>query len=199
MALPGSSPRLTLLDAVNMLLQAVGPSTIISVGDIEKSADAMGAYSQLIVTSREVQNRADGWNFNEEIKLVLNPDVNGEIYLPDNCLWVDLSEDYESRRIRKRGRRLYDADKHTYRFTAALTVDMAVLLDWDDLPEEAAYYIAIKARRQFTKDRPLSAQALRMDEEAESKALVRLEQHDASLGDRDAYTTSPHFRFMGRR
>lgn len=139
----------TELEAVNILLGTVLEAPVNTLLGTT-SADAQRAIAVLSEVSREIQQ--DGYNFNSEKGYTLAPDAfTGEIPLPLNCLNVDSVQQDAGIDVVARGKRLYDRVKHTYRFDRSITVDMTVLLPFDELPEAVRRYITIRAARVFQK------------------------------------------------
>lgn len=135
------------IDAVNVLLQAIGEAPVSSV-DTSEAVDVASASNCLDEFDRAVQ--AKGWPWNREYAMILTPDSNGNIPLPANCL--SMTRAYPASgtdRIVERGRKLYDQTNHTYAFTSAVTVDMILRLDWEEMPEVVRRYITIWAAQQF--------------------------------------------------
>lgn len=166
--------RLTKLQAVNQMLAAISESPVSSLKS--GSPDAVLAIQWLDNISRQVQ--ASGFWFNFESNYPLKPDVNCEIHLPRNTLSVDEMRSQTTQLdLVQRGDRLYDKTNRTYQFKAdvVLQVDIILQLDFDELPNAAAEYIAARAARVF-QDKIIGdatmTQSLRQDEQ-EAKAELR--------------------------
>lgn len=145
---------MTELDAVNMMLSNAGESP---VDTLENSinADAIQSRQVLLDASRDVQ--LEGWHFNTEhgVRLEVSEPTPGRIPVPVNALRVDLSPhtgrvgDYVKYDIIQRGEYLYDLTHHTDKFERPLFATIVYLLPFEQLPEAARYYIAVKASRRF--------------------------------------------------
>jgi len=133
----------TELDAINAILGAVGESPINSFDD--NFTDASIARQLLRQESRRFQSI--GWTFNTETGVILSPDGAGEIHLPRNTLQVKLQDTTNS--IVQRGYRLYDRTTRSFVFTEDQTVDMIMLIDFEEIPEAARQYLTIKSGRIF--------------------------------------------------
>lgn len=136
----------TELEAVNSMLRAIGSSPV-STLENNGVVDAVIALQTLRDVSRDVQSQ--GWHFNSETNYPIAPTypLPGELVLPANCLRVDPCDPWTD--LVQRGTRLYDPVNHTYAFDSAVKVDMVVLLGFEELPQYARRYIAIKAARIF--------------------------------------------------
>lgn len=137
-------------DAVNLMLTAAGETPLASLDD-NRNADAIQARQTLKEVSREVQ--LEGWHFNTEQDVTLLPSPTGEIAVPANAIRVDVEPNnvapYSNSDIIQRGRRLYDLRGHTYVFTEGVPVIVTYFLPFEELPDAARYYIAVKAARRF--------------------------------------------------
>lgn len=169
---------LTELEAINEIL-ATGSDSPISTLEENTVIDASLAMNTLRSTSVEVQTR--GWNYNTEDSLKIAPDQEGTILLPRNTLKVDTVGESANINAVQRGLRLYNKTDKTYAFDAAVTVDIVLGLDFEDLPSTARLYITIRAARKYqdryfgdanthsyTLQDELVAQSVMMDEELAS-------------------------------
>jgi hypothetical protein len=179
---------MTVLEAVNVLLGSIGEAPISSLNGIT-AVDAITAKSILSEVSRDVQSR--GWHFNTEENFLLEPtQPHNYIYLPADTLEVDTNKSQRGHDVVMRGNRLYDRGNRTYEFTGAVRVDLTRLLPYEDLPQSARQYIAVRAARVF-QARVLGSQTLNeFTETAESEAWVHLFKHDARQADRNIGTGS---------
>lgn len=134
----------TELDAVNIMLEAIGESPVNQLatpGQVEVSK----AVSHLHAVSREVQSK--GWWFNEEHDYPLLPDTTKTIYLSPNMLKVTLPK-WETK-YTQRGNRLYNRDTHSYVVEQTLYATIVLFLGFEELPETARRYIAARAAKEF--------------------------------------------------
>lgn len=138
----------TTLQAVNEMLRTIGESPVTSVESVDPlPVDVETALNALRFVSREVQAR--GWHFNSEVAYPLVRNGSNEIEVPTNALRLDTTTDYSHYDVVVRGSRLYDRIEHSYTFTEDLEVNMVVVLPFEDLPEAARNYIALRAARRF--------------------------------------------------
>jgi hypothetical protein len=183
-----STSPTTELDAVNLMLQVIGESPLSTLNDVTV-ADAILAKSVLSETSREVQSK--GWHFNTEDEYPLVPSVDGgEITLPINCLRVDTDGNYRDLNVVQRGNRLYNKGTHSYSFDKPITVQMVVCLPYEELPETARHYIAIKAARKF-QARTVGSDALyQYSVQDENEARVAFKKSEGVTADHNILTDS---------
>jgi hypothetical protein len=137
---------MTKLEAVNIMLGSIGESPIASL-DSTGSAYVAIAKSVLDEVSRDVQS--EGWHFNTSFKYSLARDVNGKIPVPSNALKVDTNDYHGEYNVTVRSGYLYDLEDHTDVFTEALYCDIVFGFDFEDLPQVARRYIALRAARTF--------------------------------------------------
>lgn len=132
----------TELEAVNYLLEAIeeeAVNTLLGNGDPDVSA-AILFISQ---SSRTLQ--VTGWEFNTEPSFVLNPDISGQIVVPENIIKLTVP----GKRYAVRNRRLFDRDDQSYSFTEQVTAEVIQLLSFEELPEMARNFVVMDAAFKF--------------------------------------------------
>jgi hypothetical protein len=176
---------MTALDSVNQMLLTIGEQP---VNMLEGSGvlEAEVAKDCLQGASLDIQSR--GWHFNTESRLTLSPDEDGHIFLPENCLRVDTVGCSRKTDVVQRGKRLYDRRNHSYKFEEPLTLDMVVMLDFDELPQDARCYIAIVAARRFQQRVAASPVLDSFTQQDELEARVTLCSSDAENADYNILT-----------
>lgn len=136
----------TELEAVNECLANIGQSPVSTIsGDI--GVDAEQALALVRSVTRELLSKGWYWNTDKEYKL--SPNVDGDIILSDNVLWIDTSGRDADKQYVLRGRMLYDRVNHTYNFTDDVYVDRVMGLSFDEIPESGRRYIALRSARIF--------------------------------------------------
>ena len=175
-------------NAVNLMLTAAGETPLASLDDT-RNADALQARQTLADVSREVQ--LEGWHFNTEHSVMLSPSPStGEIAVPSNAIRVDIAPQdmsaYCSHDIIQRGRRLYDLTRHSSVFQEGVPVTLTYFLPFEDLPDAARAYIAVRAARRFRMNvtgGDDGASSISREDEARARAtLVREHLNGADLG-----------------
>lgn len=185
----------TELEVVNQMLGTIMEAPINSLLGVE-SLDAQKAIGILAEESRALQQT--GWNFNTEVAYPLAQDAfTGEITLPLNCLSVDASPEVPLDLI-QRGNRLYDRGNHTYVIGKTVKVDMTILLPFNDLPEVARRYIAVKSCRVFQKRQVGSTTLDAFTQEDENTAMRAFKRVMGSTADHNIFN-SPDTQRMLRR
>ena len=186
----------TLLEAVNKLLQAVRLGPIMSLAATDINVDASSALLAINDVCREVQ--LYGYEFNTDRGYPINPDILGNLNLPNNTLKATPSASESSRYV-KRGLKLYDSDNHTFAINKTVYVDLTVALPFEELPESFKLYITALAARRWCLPKMPDNSTFQYTAEYVQRALSLAEQEDAETRDGDLSTTSPHFYNMRRR
>lgn len=192
---------MTELDAVNELLMSIGqaPVSTLAVSGIR---DVNIAIAELAKVSRRVQSQ--GWNFNTDNGYELNPDIDGQITIPNGALKVDptdKSKNYVIRRHDTKGLCLYDRDENTFDFPQETPqeVDIVWGFEFEDLPETARAYIATSAGRKF-QSRVIGSRILdQFQAEDEQRAWVLLERDERASRDTNMFRSSSFLQGFGRR
>ena len=161
------------LEAVNMLLAAVGEAAVSSL-ETATTVDVTQAKNLLSNINREVQQK--GWHFNTEWDVVLSLDSDSRIPLGT----------------------LYDLDNNTFTWTASINDAVTItLLDFEDIPQTARQYITTKAARIFQEEiiGQVSAETVNRQEETEAYADLLDDEGERSgfnvgYGTRDMYNTT---------
>jgi hypothetical protein len=160
---------MTELDAVNAMLTVIGESPISSLS-VSGNANVAIAQQVLRETAREVQERGWSWNTDKEYQLLRNDD--DYIKVPLNALLCVPDGDYATTTAVQRGLWLYDTDNNTYEWDDDITCTITRFLDYDQMPQAARHYIAIRAARVFA-SRVLGADSVeRYTEDDEVMALA---------------------------
>lgn len=178
------------LDAVNTILTACGEQPVsVLDGTTPDAANAEGILDEVL---RDVQS--EGWHFNTEKEVPLTPTIGGLINLPANVAKIDLSDvDTSNVDPVQRGERLYDRKARSYVFQRAIKADIVYLLPFEELPEAARRYIAVKAARVFH-DRFVGSDTLhRFTAEDETRARLALTSSNLDNEDLNFFTTQPRF------
>lgn len=174
------------LSAVNIMLGTIGESPINSLASISGVIDAVTARQVLNEVAVAVQT--EGWAFNTEDNWTFLPDSTGTITVPSNLLQVDAID--PSRKVALRGTRLYDLKSHSYAFTEGITLNCVLMFEFDDLPQAARYYIAIRAARLF-QTRVVGSETLKaFSSEDEVRARIALKKYDSDTGGYNMLTGS---------
>lgn len=179
------------LDAVNTMLGYVTEAPVNSIANTTSlppsAALAKGVIDEV---SREVQQ--DGWHFNTAQDYKLEANASNKFVLPNNVLQVDtVDTTYD---VVQRGTTLFDRKKYTDTFTVdELKVNITFLLEYEELPEQARRYIALKASRMFANRLVGSREIEALIYRDEIRAKAAMEEAEGNNSDRtifDNYDTA---------
>lgn len=176
--------KTTKLQAINTMLSAIGEPPINTLNS--QRADSNIAEQILDEVSREVQSY--GWHFNTENNVTLSPDTNGNIIVSDNVSRVDTDPArYTDLDITLRGNMLYDRVTNSSVFSSALVVNRVVMLEFEDMPEQARRYVMIRAARIFG-DRMVGSEKHHMfTGQDEMLALARMREYENDTADHSIF------------
>lgn len=168
--------RTSYLEAINRVLQMMGEAPINSLAG--QYGLAQQAEEMLKDVSRKIQS--DGWSFNTDYERELLPDsITKEIVVGTNVSRVVVDPyNYPSLDVVQRGSKLYDRRAKSYQFTQSFKADVTYMLEWEELPEHARQYIAVKAGRHLQESVLGSGDLTRINltVEAEARALFLEEE-----------------------
>lgn len=194
MSLPALTSR---LDAVNIILSASGENPVSALNNT--TADAANADSILEEVLRDVQSV--GFHFNTENDFPLTPDNDGKIILPSNVAKVDVdSWEFPDVDVVQRGSNLYDKVSHSFVFTKPLKAEVVFILPFEDLPEQARRYIAVRAARIFH-DRFVGSEVEhKFTADDELQARTNLNKSNLENADPNIFRDNPTFAWrLARR
>ena len=170
--------KLTKLDAVNIILSNVGQAPVSTIDN----DNPMVSMAVNILDEVAESMQSEGWSFNYEKDYPFIPDINGEIQLPTNVIRLDADELSRLDPVIRQGK-LYDKREHTYKFTDKVDLDVTWLLEFEDLPQPAKQYAAIRAANLFAGRAVGSAEQVRFGEREESAARATLIEYECQQGD----------------
>ena len=180
---------MTKLEGINICLSSMGEPAINALDDA--GVDAQMAADLIDETSRGVQLK--GWHWNRETHK-LQPDQQGNLNLPMNTAKVDSTSVDIAVDVVQRGLRLFDRVNNTYTFTKPVTLELYVILPYDELPQSAKNFIAYEAACRFQR-RLLGSDSIdKFLVEARNEARVELIRDDIQVSDpnmlKDNWTTA---------
>lgn len=185
----------TKLEAVNIMLSAIGEAPVnrLSSGLVE----AETAETILNQINRSVQ--AEGWHFNREKNVQVDPTYAGEIILAKNTIRADAMPEHNSEfDLTQRGGKMYDLTNHTFNIGKSIKLDIVYELDFVDLPAVARRYIAVKAAR-ILQDQIVGAGDLHsFGQNDEMEALIQLKDFENETADFNIANNYDVYRILDR-
>jgi len=190
--------RMSELDAVNMMLMTIGEYKVNDLLNLAGRSDAAIAKDILNNTSRAVQSK--GWTFNTDFDRVLKPQSDGTIPVDPNILRIDTTSTVRSgsQDIIERANKLYDRQSNTHIFTDNVTVNTVTYFTFEDLPEAARRYIAIRSARVFHDRVVGSGELHRFFQEDETIAWSELLEYESNVGDYTIFDAYDVYRVVER-
>jgi len=193
----------TKLEAVNTMLTSIGEQPV-QTEDFAGLSDAAIAAQILDNVSRAVQSR--GWIFNTDLddELVADSSLGdkGVINIPNNVLRVDVTSRVRdgATDIVERGRQLYDRQTNDNLFNAGTKVKVNLVkhLVFEDLPEPARRYIAIRSARIFHDRVVGSGELHRFYQEDEMQAWHTLLEYEGDVADYNIFDNYDVYRVVDR-
>jgi len=179
----------TELEAINIMMAAIGEAPINTLtGTLP--ADVVMAQSTLTEINKQVQS--EGWSFNTEIDVTLTRDSSNNINLSSDVLRVDANiHQHPTVDPIQRGLKLYDRQNNTYEFEENLICTVVYYRTFAEIPEQARYYMTIKAARLFV-DRLIGDDGLRTyTKEDETRARAILTETDYANADHNLLRGDP--------
>lgn len=173
----------TELEAVNICLSAIGEAPV-STLNVTGLSDATLAVAKVREASRALQAR--GWSFNRDNEMPQTRTVEGYFVLPANALHADISRS-ENRDGVWRAGKLWDKEKFTFVWDKDLKLDFIWFLAFDDLPETARQYIAVRAARMFARAALGSVAVEAFSDRDETLAWVSFRRDENRASDRNVF------------
>lgn len=141
--------RITKLMAVNSMLAAIGEAPVSST-EYDEGVFTYATQAQLKLEETTAKTLSQGWNFNVHI-IELNPDMNGKISLPPDCLSAYSPEGTKVYLIDTEDH-LLDPEVNTNVFTGVVKLKVIQNYDFNTLPSVVQSYITDKAKLSFRED-----------------------------------------------
>lgn len=174
---------MTELDAMNVLLRAIGSSPVNSL--TAPHPDAANARATLNRVKVDAQKR--GWWFNIDYNVMYYPNSIGEIVIESQVLsLVDTNGAYL-----KRGNKLYDKFNNTFKFNGPINIHRTVRnIPWDELPESMKTYIVYRAAADFVRDEIEDRNKEHSFKEDAGVAMIDVKKEDLESGQYNKLHTS---------
>ena len=161
---------MTELEAVNILLAAIGEAAVSSL-ETATTVEVTQAKKLLSNVNRAAQQK--GWHFNTEWDVVLTRDSDNRIPLSQSILSVYQPGQLMTIRGMSGDMYAYDLDNNTFTWTKNLNNAVTItLLDFIDSPNTFRQYVTTRAARIFQEEiiGQVSAETVNRQEEAEAYA-----------------------------
>jgi len=184
----------TELDAVNMLLFVISESPVNTL-DQDTTVAAGTALRLLREESRALQSK--GWSFNRDENVALTPNASDNtISFAANTLAVKFKGDDTYGTLAYRSGKVYDRSTQSFVFvsTRAVYADIVLLLGFEDLPESARRYIAVRAARRYQDARLGDGELHQFEREDEERAAADFLADESDAQSYNVVKDSPSVR-----
>ena len=172
------------LGMVNQCLLAIGETPLADgtvLNNLQQGTD--GAIARDIVASTVIDVMSQGWFFNTDHNFRLYPDVDGFITVPANFLRIDSGATEPRGRYILRGNRAYDRADQTFKFNTFITATTVYSIAYEDMPQSAYRYMALRSARQFQETVVGSDALYRFTVNAEAEALANMQRENMQYED----------------
>lgn len=191
-------PPVTLLQAVNMVLAAIGQVPVASLASSSSNVSAETALNRIGESLRETLE--EGWHFNTLPNFIIDPNASGEIVLPDNILKFE--QGYFpggwNMDLVQRGQRVFDRKNATYKINTSVVLHLVENVPFEECPTAHRWYITLRAARRAAAGTLISSTAYQFTKADEDIARLRMEQADGQTARRNL-RDNPHIYRMRRR
>lgn len=163
--------KMTELEAVNMLLRAIGSNPVNSVSTDQP--DVANARATLRRVSNKEQKR--GWWFNMDYNLTYQANSDGEVLVPNEIVkFVPVDGN-----LVNRGGKVYNKSTQTYQINADVeTLYVVRRFEWDILPETMQEFAANVAAVDFIADEIEDANKENRFQQKAGLAKIELDAED---------------------
>ena len=152
--------------------------------------------AQQVLNEVIIETLLDGWGFNTVVK-TLTPDTSGNIAVSPNYLRVDGSGMDARRGLRVQSNNLYDLDEDTNVFTKGVVVTVVQNMDFDDLPQAFAFFVARQAAAVYYEDNGGDSQIIQLLERRALRAWERCKKDNAKTTDHNWIHNSQSITSLG--
>ena len=185
----------TELSSVNSILGSIGQAPVSRIynkvnGELVYINPEIAVIHQILKeVNTDVQN--EGWLYNTELDYQMLPDVDNEIKIPADALRVDVSEGqvYRDTDVVRRGGKLYDRYRHTYKFEKPIRLDFTWMLPYEELPSVFQRYITLRASGRAATQLVTNPQLVQLLAQQEAQARAACMEYECNQGDHTFFGT----------
>ena len=182
----------TELSAVNSILGSIGQSPITQLRSttgalISTNPEISFIFNLLVETTKDVLN--EGWHFNTEEHIEIQPDANKNIIIPTNMLRYDIHDGqmFRDRDVVKREGKLYNKVDHTFEFSSPVFIDATYLYDFEDVPSAFQRYIIAKASTRAATQLVGDVNLVKLLQTQEAQTRANVMEYDTQQGDHNFF------------
>ncbi len=142
-----------------------------------------GAIARDVVATTIIQVLTKGWYFNMDVNFPFIPDEDDFIIKPPNLLRIDAGRTNNRNIVTLRGNRLYNMETQSYKFPEVTELDAVWIIDYEELPQQAYNYIALRAARKFQQAVVGSSDLYQFTVTDEQEAFIDFQREDLQYRD----------------
>lgn len=173
-----TTTHLTELEAVNILLAAIGETAVTSI-ETATTPEVTQAKTLLSNVNREIQQK--GWSFNSEWDVTLTRDGSNFLPLGSSIMSVQVPGTRTTFRGQSGVMYLYDLENNTFVWTKDITnASTVTLLDFIDTPQTFRQYVVVRAARIYQEEVIGQGTAEQINSREEVEALATLMDDESS-------------------
>ena len=187
----------TELSSVNSILAAIGQAPISRIynktdGNLTYINPEISFIHQILMeVNSDVQN--EGWVFNTEHCYPLTPNSKGEIYVPENVLRLDMSDNftYRTTNFVLRNGKLYDKYNHTYIHDPNKSINFDIVWKWEyeELPSVFKRYITLRSSGRAATQLVTNPQLVQLLGQQEAQARAACMEYECNQADASFFGT----------
>lgn len=188
----------TELDAVNLMLRAIGESRVLTLEDAthEDAADALELLRHHNMTVQE-----QGWRFNTRQNVLLTRDGSNNIPVPANTLRIEGYGDDFNTQLAYIDGKLFDVANNTFVWTKDVYVTYVIHYDFAKIPQSARNYIVQCAGLEYVGNEAAASGRAAFTDNRKREALAALRRTESLIRKpnmlTDSYTIAK--ALVGRR
>ena len=175
------------LVAVNSVLGSIGQAPVQRLE--YKNPEISFIYNIINEVNLDVQN--EGWVFNREEGLMFKSDENDIIPIPPNILRLDISEGqiYRTSDVVRRSGKLYDKQRHSFKFSTDIKCDVTWRLPFAELPEVFRRYITTRSSVRAATQLVGNPELVKLLQQQEVLARASALEYECNQGDYSFFGT----------
>ena len=191
----------TELSSVNSILMAIGQAPISRIyqkqdyNKVEElvyvNPEVAFIHSLLLEVNSDVQN--EGWVWNREDHYPLTANADGDIFVPENILRMDVHENevYRDSDLVKRDGKLYDKMNHTFTFDPLKSIYFNIVWKWEyeELPSVFKRYITLRASGRAAAQLVTNPQLVQLLATQEAQTRASCMEYECNQGDHTFFGT----------
>lgn len=177
----------TELEAVNLMLRAIGESPVHTLEDPTHS-DAASALTILRHWNMMIQS--EGWRFNSRNNVLLTRDGSNYIAAPANTLHLSAAGVTAAEAIAFRNGKVFNIEDDSFEWEKDLYVNLILLFDFADIPQIARQAITQAAGLEFIGDEASAESRAQFSQTRAAMSMAQLRRAEGRIRKPNIFTDS---------